>query len=280
MTKKPNNSIQNIFLIAIIPLLAISIYIKMISSRPTLSISKEELSFTINKQVLYYFSLGNKRLISSYLWSYTLLESDISHFNKKDSNSWMFNRFITIAKLDPNFFENYLYGGQYLSIIKDDIRGAEILYNKGLEIFPNNFWLNYNSGFNYFFELSNTKKAYDHFSKIQYHPLVKKSAPFLPSLVAKIKVEDGGLKEAYNLIKISYMNTNHGLLKKRYRRSLYAIKAELDLDCLNSKNINCDKFDYNNKKYIAKSGKFYAQTKWKPFRVNKRKKREAKPPSL
>ena len=272
---------SNILLLSIIPILYISVFFKSMSKKPMIKVTKEESSFTMNKELLYYFSMGNRRLISSFLWSYTLLESDTEHFNNKDGNSWMFNRFNTIAILDKQFYENYLFGGQYLSIIKDDILGAEIIYNLGLIAYPDDFFINFNAGFNYFFELHNISKAFKLFKKIQYYPVALKAAPYLPSLVAKISVQEENLESAFLLLSTTYEKTKNKALKNKYRVGLYAIKAEIDLKCLNSNIIkNCAKKDFNGTPYLKQGNTYIALEKWVKFKVHtKKRNRGEAPPS-
>ena len=64
-------------------------------------------------------------MISSLLWTHTLLFSDYEHYKNDDLDSWMYLRFNTITDLDPRMYEAYNYGGQYLSIVKDDVFGAK-----------------------------------------------------------------------------------------------------------------------------------------------------------
>lgn len=126
---------------------------------PIIVLNKQNTALNVNKNLLLFFNIGNKRLISDLLWVQTLLESDEEHYGKNDLNSWMYLRFLSISLLDPLFFENYMYGGLYLSIVKDDVLGAAEIFEKGLIYYPDNYNLNYYAGFNYYFELGDLKKG-------------------------------------------------------------------------------------------------------------------------
>lgn len=263
-------------------LLIIVIFLHLLnksSQRPYLNVSKQDSAVNFSNNFLQLFSLGNKRLLSSLLWVQTLLESDIEHYKKKDLNSWIYLRLKTIIALDPLFYHAYRYGGQYLSIIKDDIIGASDIYEKGLIQYPEDFWLNFHAGFHYYFEAQNIDRAIELYKKIQFHSFAYKYVHFLPSLVTKmILTKEGDLSNAYKLMLTAYNNApKDGPMRQKFFSYLYSIKAEIDLKCLNSKesdrHFKCDKTDFNGNRYIrTTSGKFIAQRNWSPFKLFKRKK--------
>ncbi|WP_372651914.1 hypothetical protein [Halobacteriovorax sp.] len=262
---------KKIILIIIIPtFLVISNILKDNFELPEVDISKEERSLNFNQSIMNFFSSGQKRLLSNILWIHTMLESDTERV--KDKNSWMYYRFKSISNLEPLFYENYIYGGLYLSIIKDDVEGASDLYNQGLDYYKDDFWLNYNSAFNDYFELQNREEALRKYKVALKSPEAKAHEKYLPSLVSRIQAETGGLKEAYVILFNHYNNTPDGKLKTRLRESLYSLKAEMDLDCLNSGNRKCHTRDFNGDLYLSKNGKYEAIKEWKVFRPKKKRK--------
>lgn len=240
--------------------------------KPGININKQETAINFKKNLMPLYICGNKRMLSSLLWIKTLIESDIKHYSGSDLNSWIFHRIDTITSLDPDFYNAYYFGGQYLSIIKDDLRGAEFIYNKGIKQFPDDFWLKYHAAFNYYFEMGETKKAGKLYREIQHHPYARKKIPWLPSLVAKIEAEHGDLKNAFKLLQIAYKTAPPGPIKNKFDSGLYAIKAEIDLKCLNEKFDNqCMKTDFHNNPYIKNAfGTYIANEEWIPFRTSKR----------
>lgn len=244
-------------------------------SKPILSLSAQEQQLNINGSFLKVMNLGLKRMASSLLWIHTLIEGDLEHYEKDDLNSWMYHRFDTITELDPYFYEGYFFGGVYLSIIKDDVYGADKIYKKGLKYFEDDFWLNYSIGFNTYFEMNKPLEAYKYYYKIQYHPIAIKQFPYLPSLTAKIKSQEGDLNTAYELMLIAYKNANNEKFKERFKSSLYALRTEIDLNCLNSKkNHACNRVDLEGKKYIQSESIWKAPKKWKAFRPFQRDKKK------
>jgi tetratricopeptide (TPR) repeat protein len=247
-----------------------AIYLHSTFDKPLTKVSKQESAINFNQDLLRLFSLGNKMLIADLLWVQTLLESDLEHYGKKDLGNWMYLRFFTVAGLDPKFYENYLYGGQYLSIVKDDVEGAAIIYDKGLVHYPDDYDLNYNAGFNYYFEMGNYQRGYDRLLKISDHP--RTPIP-IKSIINKLKLATGvDIRVVFNLVKESYDRTQEPALKAKLLEDLYAIKAELDLDCLNAGNRICETVDLYSKPYLRNSqGQFIAQ---KPFNLYRLKKKQ------
>ncbi len=89
-------------------------YIDRLLIKPKIKVSQQASALNLNNKLINLFNLGQGRLLSSSLWIKTLMDSDLEHYKKDDLNSWMHLRFKTIAEIDPQFYENYIYGGQYL----------------------------------------------------------------------------------------------------------------------------------------------------------------------
>jgi len=250
--------------------------------RPAITISMQEAATNIDDNIFSFFHLGNKRMLSSVLWVKTLLDSDLDHYKQKDLNSWMYLRFKSIAIIDPWFYENYLVGGQYLSIVKDDDWGAGDLYRRGYRFFPDDIILNFNMGYHYFFELEDINRATFHFNKIANTSWARNHATYIPSLVAKLIAQRGDLSFAKEMAQTAYAQAPpDSNIKERLYQSLYAITAEIDLVCLNGasnifdnskKNPKlCAKKDYDGNPYLysTKDEKYYAKKIWKPFRPSR-----------
>lgn len=234
-------------------------------TKPLLVIPKQDSTWNLNSEMIKNFNLGFRRLGSSFLWISTIIESDIDHYKKKDLNSWMFLRFNSISELEPKFYENYSFGGMYLSIIKDDLPGASLLYNKGLRYYGDDFSLLRDAGFHFYFEAKDYKRAYEITQTAKkYHP--KKFA--LMGMTTRLEAENGKLEDA-----LSTLNTYQKIYPRgtffgdRIFQNRYSLKAEIDLNCLSQKkNGNCSLHDLNGLPYIKSAGRFIAQSKWSPYR--------------
>lgn len=235
--------------------------------KPSIKLSKEQSSINFKPELVDLFSLGYKRFLTALIWVSTILESDHEHFKGKDTNSWMYYRFNLIKTLDPKFYENYAFGGTYLSIIKDDDLGAKDLYTQGLINFPNDYYLTSSTAFHYYFELKDIPNAIYLFNKLMFFPQTPKH---LTSLYARILSGQGDLEISFNIIRELYeKNKDIPLFEKRYRENLYAIRAEIDLNCLNSNGAKCSALDFYGEPYIFNGSKYIAKTIWIPFRTKK-----------
>ena len=246
--------------------------------KPPLVITKQATSINLNENLYRLINFGNNRFFSGILWIITLLESDLEQYKKRDLNSWLFLRFNSVISLDPYFYEAYLTGGKYLSIVKDDTIGASYILERGIRIFKNDFYLKLNAAFNYYFENGNLKKALKLYDEIKFHPLAKQYFPILPSLVAKFRREKGDdLKDIYQLLILAHSRESNPIIKKKFESSLYSLKAEIDLDCLNTSKLNCSRSDYDASPYFKNSNGIYkAQRKWKIFKLSERARKKRK----
>jgi len=270
MIKSNFSTLLSIFVFVILLVIANNIQSKL--KKPIVRVSKQQTAVNIDSKVLSIISVGNQRLFSSLLWIQTLIESDIEHYKSKNLNSWMYLRFKTIADLTPLFYENYLYGGQYLSIIKDDDIGAKKIYQRGLKYYPDDYYLNYNTAFHYYYELYDLNNALKIYDKIKFSPEAPK---FLPSLVARMKSQEGDLTEALELLLTTNNSTpENSPLKERLQQSIYSLRAEIDLNCLNKFFKNCNKKDFDGipYKWSQKTKSYHAVKAWKPFRPYQKKK--------
>lgn len=233
--------------------------------KPSITISKQEDSWHLNTEMIQKFHLGFKRLQSSVIWISTIIESDVEHYKKRDLNSWMFLRFSTISVLEPRFYENYSFGGIYLSVVKDDLEGASVIYQKGLAQYPNDFKLLRDSSYHFFYEAKNFDKAYEISQKIKHLYPEKK---YLLGMITKLEAENGRLEDALKGLDHYQLDYPVGnIIGDKIFKSRYALKAEIDLNCLNVlKGNNCSRVDLNNDFYIKTSSGYFAQQKWEPYR--------------
>jgi len=216
--------------------------------KPQIEIDAQASALNFEPVFIKLTSFGNSRLVSAFLWSATLLFSDETHLTKKDKFSWMYYRFKNISDLEPYFYKNYLWGGQYLSVIKDDRAGALLHLERSVTLFPIDMKLNYYLGYHQLFEMKNYEEALKHF-KIAY--LNGHTYRSLPGLIAKLEYKTDEIqKESYKLSYEAYLKEKDEIFKKKYYQNAYALKANYDLSCLNNKKFElCDRFDLDGKKY-------------------------------
>jgi tetratricopeptide (TPR) repeat protein len=263
-------------IIYILPFLFLTINYELLIHfpRPKTFISKQDSSLNLNYQFLSIINVGHKRLASSLLWISTILESDITHYKQKDLNSWMFLRFSTISKLEPKFLTNYTFGGLYLSVIKDDLEGASSIYLTGLKNYPNDFGLLKSAGYHFYFEAEDYLHATEVFKKLKNFPNLSFS---MKATISRLQAQNGDLGDAYTFLKESLEKAPEDSdLRKNIAKNLYAIKAEIDLNCLNNLKNNCENIDFNGNRYVYKDGHYLAVNEWTPYRIKKRRSKVSK----
>lgn len=248
----------------------LSCYMQAAIKKPIIIIPKQDSVITLNTTFLKLMAVGHRRMISDFVWIQTLLESDLEHYKKNDLNNWMYLRFNQITELDPLFYENYIYGGLYLSVVKDDpITGIKI-FEKGLNFYPDDYKLRYNAGFTYYFDMANFEMGLKHLKKIEKHSSLP--AP-MKSVIAKLLLQttlDYDL--AFSMVKENYDSTEDTVIREKLYIDLYSIKAEKDLHCLNTKQTDCELKDLDDKPYLYQDAQYVAQRKVKSFRVKLRNK--------
>lgn len=267
-SKKQVNYVDNSLALLAFILFVSAGFFSLKYPKPLLELDKQSTAVNINDDLLRYMSLGNKRLITDFIWVKTLIESDLDHYKRKDLNSWMYLRFKTIATLDPLFYENFNWGGRYLSIVKDDLPGAVEIYKRGLNSFPDDYSLNNGLGFTYYFELSEPAKGLPYLEKIMNYP---QAPSYYKSIVGKLRLNlnfdyDAALLFIGDLIS----KTEDKVLKTKLQADFYAVKAERDLKCLNNHEQNCELRDANGESYVAKGDKYYSPQFFVPYRLKKK----------
>lgn len=237
--------------------------------RPTLDISAQEKRISFSTQFFNFFHLGHRRLISSYMWIETLMNADHEHFDESDNqSSWLYYRFESIINLDERFYEAYLYGGQYLSILKDEPLGAERILDRGLERYPDDYWLHYYAAYNQYFELNNLDKARYHYRNLIMHPLSKRN-PVIHSLYTRLLSDQSDLEDAFKAMKLIYEGLENEPLKRTFRSNLYRLRARIDLECLNQLSPterpgDCRTKDLDGVPYLLIDGVFHTPNKKGP----------------
>lgn len=269
MSLKTNGKHNFLLITCMLVSLILALVINTRLHKDPIDITKQESTINFNQHMLGIVSFGNKRLLSDLIWIQTLISSDLEKYNKRDLNSWMFHRFMTIAYLDPLFYENYIYGGMYLSIVKDDLEGAASLFEKGLIVFPDDYNLNYNAGFNYYFEMGDFDRGYAILKKLEHHP---KSPKFLPFILNKLRYETGESFEVLqNFLVHSLENTNDPILQRKLKSEIYSLTAQNDLECLNKYGaLKCARKDAEGNPYLYRNGKWISAKPFQPYQIHRR----------
>ena len=213
-------------------------------------------------------SFGHKRMVSSFYWVTTMIQADIERPVLEGGFSWLYYRFLQIAHLDPFFYDNYAHGGLYLSIVKDDAQGAKDIFERGLAIYRDDFWLNYYGAFNDLFELGDLESALAKYRRVLEHPLIEKNS-VLKKVIIRIVSAGYEADTAYRIFSSLLQTIRHERARKKIEGYLYALKAQGDLGCLNEGRVDgCSFVDYFGDRYYRdKGGRYKAVRQWKKFGI-------------
>jgi len=176
----------------------VAFFLNYLFPTPPIFISPQESSLILKENILDTFNMGQERALSSFLWTQTMAQSDLEHYQKQDLNSWMFLRFSSILTLDPQFYECYTTAAQYLAIVKNDLTGAFEILKKAREKFPFDFWIFYFSGHFTYFEKKDSAESLVFFNQaIKNAERLQFVIPsYISFFIAKVKSQEIGTEEA------------------------------------------------------------------------------------
>jgi len=125
-------------------------------------------------------------------------------------------------------------------------------------------------GFTYFYELGDIKNGAKWLETIMDNP---QAPSFIKSIVSKLKFEiDQDYDVTLLFISDLLKTTKDSYLKSRLVQDFYAVKAERDIKCLNSKKDNCERNDANGAPYIKKNGTYTSAKNFSPFKIKIKRK--------
>ena len=229
MTK--NKTFLFLFLntLVITGLISISSNIKNTIKLPELKIDPELDEINFHEDFYKVINLGQKRMISSLLWTNTLLFGDLEHIKEKNSFSWMYYRFNGISLIDPMFYENYFLGGQYIGVVKDDVIGSTKLFKRGISKFPIDIELNFNLGFNYLFYTKEVDKGLVYWKKILAMDNISEKKPLLPIKIISFLKNRDDKQWSLNILK-DLAEKNIGTpIGDAYKKKIFKLKSNNQL---------------------------------------------------
>ena len=91
--------------------------------------------------------------------------SESSNRLPKCQKGWAYSMLDSVSELAPKFYLPYSFGGGILSILAEDREGAALIYEKGLQVFPEDWNLHYKLAYHYLYELGQPEPAAAHMRK-------------------------------------------------------------------------------------------------------------------
>ncbi len=165
-----------------------------------------------NPELIKALSFGQWPLTVDWLWILALQDPALSHVSVGQRAS-IFYDFDLATDIDPAFIEAYVYGGNLLTVVRNDNEGARVLLEKGekfreenLPKYPKNFrevtwksswWIPVTLGYVYLYELNDLPNASRAFHAAGEIP---NSPEYVKSLGEKMKTRNGQYEIAIRLV--------------------------------------------------------------------------------
>jgi tetratricopeptide (TPR) repeat protein len=136
---------------------------------------------------------------------------------------WGYHMLNLITDLAPRFTLPALLGPMILSVVADDIDGATILFDKSLNMYPNNWELNYRAGYHFMLELEDRERA-----SLLFQKSYENGGPkWLPLLIARVQSEQGRFSLAEKVISDLLKKMPEEKIKKRAIMKLQELKKKM-----------------------------------------------------
>lgn len=84
--------------------------------------------------------------------------------NRCKAEGWLFQMFDLTGRLSPDFLSLFRIGGTLLSVIVNDIEGASKFFDRAVELYPNDWRIQFQAGFHAWIEEKNKAKAAPRFA--------------------------------------------------------------------------------------------------------------------
>lgn len=157
-------------------------------------------------QDLKLMSFGYNETIADSLWLRTVQDFDLCEARDiKDGKrvphakpgevreriickrGWVYQMIDTITELAPRFKAAHVYGATMLSVVVDDIEGANLIFEKAIKRFPTDWTIPYAAAYHAIYETKDEKKAADYLRLAG-----EEGAPaWVYALAAKIYTKEG-----------------------------------------------------------------------------------------
>lgn len=184
--------------------------------------------------------LGMRILIADLLWVDTLVKADSVHAEKDFSD--FYQAFKAIVTLDPDNLYAYWVGGLYLSVIKDDIKGATAILRDGvqhMERYPdsvrgfNSAWqLPFTLGYNLIFEEQEFEAGAVWIKKAAE---MAEAPKFVKDLGKRVSTESGILEVGAKVLGDLYKRVGSNDEKAKIEKKMVDLAVRQELIELNNK---------------------------------------------
>lgn len=170
---------------------------------------------------------GYREVFADVFWLRLIQDAD--HCDKpvargelcRTEKGWVYQMLDAITKLAPKFMAPYGHGATILSVLVGDQEGARLIFERGLNEFPNDWQLQYRAAYHTMEKLGDTKTAAELLLKA-----AKNGAPaWVYSLSAKLYTKEGQAVLAKSILE--------GVLAEGVSDSRWADRLRARLDEIN-----------------------------------------------
>jgi tetratricopeptide (TPR) repeat protein len=198
---------------------------------------RRKADFVFPSTDIQHFTFGFNEVIADLYWLRAIQDFDVCVYPKAPKNAprtglnrthhcemdWGYRMLEVITTLAPRNYVTYNSGGVMLSVVLDDIKGATEIYNKGLQMFPNDWQLNFQGATHYLTEVGDLQKAAYH-----YNRAVQNGAPvWAAALSARLFDEIGRTELAIANLKAQLKRNSDDKFIDAVRRKLYELEDKL-----------------------------------------------------
>jgi tetratricopeptide (TPR) repeat protein len=206
-----------IFLFFIIIFLFGSLAIrKRLEEQRKKNILKTEFRYVLPGNFYKMIASGYDKAIGTFFWLQSLQNMDVTD-QKPKKFSFLYGLLNTAALLNPLYQPIYVAGGGFLAVIFRDYKGAEDLFLKGLEVFPENLQIHSYLSMLYMHELNDYDKAAYYMDKASKLP---GAPPWYRELSARLYVESQRPEIALKMLISLHQATMNEDLKKELSRKI------------------------------------------------------------
>lgn len=194
------------------------------------------IGISIDPRIVRRF-LGVRLVVADLIWIDTLIKSDINR--EAEAFTSVYRAFKVITTLDPDNLLAYYVAGMYLSVIKDDIKGASAILHEGVEwmdthryVWKNAWRIPFSLGYNLIYEEQNVEEGGGFIRKAAELP----NAPDIAKALARrVSTEQGRLEIAARVLNDVYERASRPEERQRIEAKMINVGVRRELLELNER---------------------------------------------
>ncbi len=191
----------------------------------------EDFAFTPPAKILTAVSLNQKAIIADILWLKV-----IQYIGEKQQSEkgwkWFYHNINVITDIDPDFSIAYQFSGLIFSIFGNRIDESISILKKGVKNNPDNWYLYFLLGYNYFYELKDYQKAAFYIERASF---IKGSPAFLKFFTTRLYSSAGSPENGIIFTESLLNKTTNEDMREKLLNRLKILYIERDLNVLNYK---------------------------------------------